>query len=81
MWEGYDGALAMYGYIACLVWRKRGYRDTMLDRFDRFSTRLPKWFGNQGFHRSHRANLVAKNPRLYTPLFGDLVWEPYVWPK
>ncbi len=42
---------------------------------------LPPWFGNEEFHRSHRSNLLRKEPEWYLQ-FG---WEeppdlPYIWP-
>jgi hypothetical protein len=47
---------------------------------------LPSWLGDEDLHRSHRSNLIAKDPGFYrhrfTERFGaepdDL---PYVWPE
>jgi hypothetical protein len=43
---------------------------------------LPPWLGDERFHRSHRSNLLRKDPDHYRPIFGD---EPddleYVWPS
>ncbi len=43
---------------------------------------LPPWLGDDGFHRSHRAALVRKDPDLYANRFGDAGDGPdeYVWP-
>jgi hypothetical protein len=42
---------------------------------------LPPWLGDEAFHRSHRSNLLRKDPEHYRPELGD---EPddldYVWP-
>ena len=42
---------------------------------------LPPWFGDEAFHRSHRSNLLRKEPQWY----GQFGWtEPadlaYEWP-
>jgi hypothetical protein len=39
---------------------------------------LPPWLGDPGFHRSHQAALVRKDPAFYRPHFPDDL--PYVWP-
>ena len=45
------------------------------------ATFLPPWFGNEDFHRSHRSNLLRKDPQWY----GQFGWTeppdlPYIWP-
>jgi len=82
MWVGYESALRAYGRAICNEWRRRGYNDTMLERFDGPRIyRKPPWLGNEEFHSSHRANLLRKNPEWY----GQFGWtedpsSPYVWP-
>lgn len=89
MWRGYDAALALYGRLVCLMWRARGYHDTMLERFDRWlpppgefiGIARPPWLGDPAFHASHRSNLLRKDPTWY----GRFNWPeppdlPYVWP-
>lgn len=89
MWEGHELALVRYGLLCCAEWMSRGFVDTQWEKFDYFKKDpliwatngdLPPWF-DEAFHRSHRANLVRKNPSFYQPLFGDLSPEPYIWPK
>lgn len=89
MWEGHEFALVMYGLIVCEEWISRGYEDsvykkifyyTMDHDIKKSSRELPPWF-DEAFHRSHRANLVRKDPDFYRPHFGDLPPEDYVWPK
>ena len=42
---------------------------------------LPRWLGDEAFHRSHRSALVRKDPDHYRPLFPDVPDDlPYVWP-
>lgn len=42
---------------------------------------LPAWLGDEDLHRSHRSNLVRKDPEHYGPLFPDVPDDlPYVWP-
>ena len=85
MWEGYETALAMYGFAVCQEWRSRGYKDTLLPWFEPFTVSgpvvLPGWFGWSPFHAAHRSALLAKNPKHYSQ-FGwtDLPRIAYVWP-
>lgn len=42
---------------------------------------LPRWLGDEEFHRAHRSALVRKDPAHYRPLFPDVPDDlPYVWP-
>lgn len=90
MWKGHEFPLTQYGIFACQEWKKRGYFDTLekffLDlqysfRLGDFDKDLPPWFGNESFHASHRAALLAKNWKHYSQ-FG---WKEqpcisYIWP-
>lgn len=93
MWRGHEKALCTYGGAAAAAWRDR--RGTGIDRQAWFynkhielgttkgirkdSILIPPWVGDLHFHRSHRSNLMRKDPRYYD-------WEgapenmPYVWP-
>jgi hypothetical protein len=43
---------------------------------------LPRWLGDDDFHRSHRSALVRKDPDFYRPRFPDVPDDlPYVWPE
>jgi hypothetical protein len=93
MWEGYKQCLLQYGIAICNEWIKRGYKDTLLTRFEQafiesgflqqtHSIKSPNWLGNKEFHASHRSNLLRKNKDWYS-LFG---WKesdnlPYIWFK
>lgn len=87
MWRGHERHLIEYGFAMCDEWTTtHGYRDTCRERIAAFielfpqDTPLPPWFGNERFHRAHRANLVHKKPEHYVKQFGPLPWEPYYWP-
>jgi hypothetical protein len=42
---------------------------------------LPRWLGDEEFHRSHRSALVRKDPDHYRAQFPDVPDDlPYVWP-
>lgn len=54
------------------------YRDALAGKGREF---LPPWFGDETFHRSHRSNLLRKDPEWY----GRFGWSegpdlPYAWP-
>jgi len=87
MWDGYEDALAVYGIAICQEWIGRGYKDTMLERFEDRLTRnrkhvhYPWWIGDEDFHISHQSNLVRKMPEFYEPQFPGIPNDlPYVWP-
>lgn len=85
MWRGHTEALARYGDAMCFEWIRRGYRDTLLERFHPFITHnelvLPAWFGDEALHLSHRSNLVRKDPNYYREYWSDVPDDlPYVWP-
>ena len=42
---------------------------------------LPPWWGDEAVHRSHRSNLLRKDPDHYGQFFDDVPDDlPYVWP-
>lgn len=81
MWRQYVPALHMYGRAMTLEWIRRGYNDTMLERFEVHGEfELPYWFGDGEFHRSHQSNLVRKLPEYYALTFDGVPDDlPYVW--
>lgn len=88
MWNGYEDALAMYGYVMCEEWIRRGYKDTMLERFANLlspriavTAKMPRWLGREDFHVSHQSKLVQKFPEHYREYFPDVRTDlEYVWP-
>lgn len=80
MWSRHVSALMRYHDVCIDEWTKRGYRNTMLS-FGVTVYTLPPWFGDDQFHATHRAALLAKDPAHY----GRYDWkeEPmihYLWP-
>lgn len=89
MWDGYEYQLAVYGLTVTREWIRRGYKDTMLERFEQLvelyrdsnNLTVPAWLGTPAFHLSHQSNLVRKLPEFYKPLFPDVPDNlEYVWP-
>jgi hypothetical protein len=93
MWRGHETLLAEYGMVMCREWIRRGYNDTMLQRFEELleSTTQrhdevadggrPEWLGRPEFHRSHQSNLIRKDPEYYGPVFDGVPSDlEYVWP-
>lgn len=83
MWKGYEAALGLYMNVMIREWIDRGYNNTM-KLYDFSNTELiemPRWFGRNDFHASHRANLLRKDPEYY----GQFEWTEspdmeYIWP-
>lgn len=95
MWRGFRPALMAYQDAVCDEWERRGHADTCraktlveldADRHDGAAFRardfeLPPWFGDEEFHRSHRSNLLRKDPEFYAGIAADVPSDlPYVWP-
>ena len=90
MWRGHLGALYDYQVATCEEWTAgRGYRDTcraktllLLDAWSGdVSFTVPPWWGDDRVHRSHRANLIRKEPERYGLLWPDVsAAEGYFWP-
>jgi Pyrimidine dimer DNA glycosylase len=89
MWRGYEFELVVYGIAICKEWISRGYKDTCLQKISCFadtipniSIEVPEWIGNEDLHKSHRSNLLRKNPEYYGKLFEQGLVDDleYVWP-
>jgi hypothetical protein len=82
------------------VWRERGFADSTRAPIAEFAPEvadasqadlaaaglLPSWVGDEALHRSHRSNLIAKEPGFYRARFAELFGPepddlPYVWPE
>jgi hypothetical protein len=100
MWRGRTPALVAYGLAMARIWRERGFGDTTETQIGEFAPQvvgvpqteladaglLPSWLGDEALHRSHRSNLIAKDPDFYRPRFAELFGPepddlPYVWPE
>ena len=85
MWRGRTPALVAYGLAMVRVWRERGFADTTAHQIAEFAPEvagvaqaelaaagaLPSWVGDEALHRSHRSNLLAKDPAFYRPRFAE----------
>jgi hypothetical protein len=99
MWRGRTPALVAYGLAMVRVWRERGFADTTDRQIAEFAPDvadaaqgelaaaglLPSWVGDEALHRSHRSNLIAKDPDFYRARFAEIFGPephdlPYVWP-
>jgi hypothetical protein len=99
MWRGRTPALVAYGLAMARVWQERGFADTTARQIGEFAPEvvdrsqdelaaaglLPSWLGDEELHRSHRSNLIAKDPVFYRERFAERFGAepddlPYVWP-
>lgn len=82
MWRGYEDALCVYLQSMIDEWTSRGYRNTIIVPEHCDAPVMPPWLGRVEVHRSHRSNLLRKNPDWYAQ-FGWSVRDDldYVWPK
>lgn len=90
MWKGYEFYLLMYGQAICQAWKDKGFKDSLLVKFNiecsnwiyaKKTQTKPYWLGNEKFHSAMRSNLLRKNKEWYSQ-FG---WTepdnlPYYWP-
>ena len=84
MWRGYEKTLCEYGIVICEEWIRRGYKDSLKERFvlfrDEFKDQevIPFWLGDDRLHASHKSKLMQKNAALYSfAIPKDL---EYFWP-
>jgi Pyrimidine dimer DNA glycosylase len=99
MWRGRTPALVAYGLAMARIWRERGFADSTASQIGEFAPEvvdrsqdelaaaglLPSWLGDEDLHRSHRSNLIAKDPAFYRERFAERFGAepedlPYVWP-
>jgi hypothetical protein len=99
MWRGRTPALVAYGLAMARIWRERGFADSTETQIGEFAPQvvgrsqdelaaagvLPSWLGDEELHRSHRSNLIAKDPGFYRSRFAERFGPepddlPYVWP-
>lgn len=87
MWYGHELALLLYTTAVCNEWIGRGYKDTCLGKTLEYTkhfnnTSMPDWFGDPRVHSSHRAALLAKNPKWYSQYgWAESPEINYFWPK
>ena len=82
MWSKNPNALKLYLNISIKEWMKRGYKNNMNFEIVKGKVVMPKWFGNEKFHSSHRANLLRKDKNHYSKFkWKESPEMSYVWPK
>jgi hypothetical protein len=100
MWRGRTPALVAYGLAMVRAWQERGFADSTAHQITEFAPEaagvpqaelaaagaLPSWVGDEALHRSHRSNLLAKDPAFYRQRFAERFGPepddlPYVWPE
>lgn len=90
MWAGYEKALLFYGIAICLEWKKRRYKDNMLERFlwelckyqDISNVKFPNWLGRKKFHKAMKSNLLRKDKKFYSKYKWNVPNNlSYVWFK
>jgi hypothetical protein len=86
MWSGYEYQLCEYGIAICKEWIRRGYKDTMLNRFQSEAEYFrkcekPNWLTEE-LSISHQSNLLRKDSLYYSKHFPNIDPNlPYIWPK
>lgn len=90
MWRGFEPCLCVYGGIVSLEWQERGYKDQQYLWFREQYAEIsdgslapePPWLGDEAFHSSHRAALLAKAPEWYEQFNWDEEAKiDYFWPR
>lgn len=85
MWRGHGGFLRLYGLALCDEWLAQGGADNAdlrgrIAAFDFDDDEPPLWWGDDRVHRSHRSNLLCKEPDHYTRFWNEDEM-PYFWPS
>lgn len=88
MWKGYEYQLCKYGIEISKNWINRGYKDSMLPKFQSWLRRInyfdkeyPKWFKNEKFFSAHRAALLFKDKNYYKKFkWKEKAKLEYIWP-
>lgn len=96
MWTGCEFELARYGVTVCREYASRNHADDWERRILEFAEDAlvhgvwlpgrndgtPWWLGNEGFHLSHRSNLVRESPEQYRKYWPDVSDSlEFVWPE
>jgi hypothetical protein len=81
MWRDFQNALIEYRNTFISEWVGRGYKNTMPLLDIPGEVVYPSWLGDEGFHASHRSNLLRKDPGFYSRfMWKEPMDLPYVWP-
>lgn len=84
MWVGCREMLALYHDECIFEWIRRGFKNNMELKFPNKAKIVPPWwFGDESFHRAHRARLIEKDETFYLPKFPNdkgFNCSKYFWP-
>lgn len=87
MWDGFPIMLAAYHNAAIREWTSRGYTnnmpliDTAQMQNNGMNSDAPWWNSSSEFHKSHKSNLLRKDPEYYSQFGWDVPDDlPYMWP-
>ncbi|MFH0846269.1 MAG: pyrimidine dimer DNA glycosylase/endonuclease V [Patescibacteria group bacterium] len=82
MWEGYPDSLKNYANEILKEIQIRGRTKTSMRLLRTQKIKNPKWLGNEKFHASHRASLLAKDYEHYKQFnWKEKPKIDYIWPK
>ena len=85
MWKGYEATLCLYMEAMVKEWVDRGYKNTLIVPFYEAESisryRDPWWLGKPKFHKSHKSNLLRKQPEHYKQFGWKVATNlDYWWP-
>jgi hypothetical protein len=87
MARGYELFFIDYALTVANKCLSIGYKDTLIPKINKFKDifkgeyKIPQYWGNAEFHRSHRSNLIRKFPEHYKKFWPDVPDNlPYIWP-
>lgn len=90
MWRNYESLLAVYGAAMCEEWKRRGYKDSLEEKFlivmNKHEWLIPPWISNEELlfklNASHQSVLLAKDPEHYASHFpGAVEGLSLFWPR
>lgn len=82
MWKGYVKALKLYFNKISKEWERRGHEHNLGYYDVKGEIEYSPWFGNEEFHKSHRSNLLRKEPEFYEKYDWEVSDDlDYFWPE
>ena len=87
-WKDHEYKLAYYGLMMEREANKRGIKANQKEELKTKmygyveqgrTVEYPAWWGFEPMHKSHRSNLMRKDPSHYGQYFNDEAGKPYIW--